>query len=600
MKRVLLLLMAAAVAACSTMPIRVPAGKVQELDSVRLDSIRSKIDDKRLADAYQDISFLMRDPDDNIPNSELEELSELVVERMAEAFEEHIDQGEYGEAFRDFFSLAGIGREDLVADWSVPELLQNMAQSSYEDGDKPLAFYYAQRALAEGEKSEQLLTLLLTLCRELENATVYETVLREFEQQEIDVRSAEGRLPEMQRPEVRPPSVDRMVTGTVTIWVNRGIKIEGGMGVPDRVIGSGFFIDERGYLLTNYHVVSSEVDPEYEGYSRLYIRLSDRVEERIPAQVVGYDRIFDLALVKAEVDPQFTFSYGGSADLKVGGRIIAIGSPAGLENTVTSGIVSATGRRFLQMGDAIQVDVPINYGNSGGPLLDESGKLVGIVFAGIEQFEGVNFAIPFDWVEKMLPRLYAGEEAGHPWLGVAVQEVDKGLEIIYTVPGSPADRAGLREGDIIETLNGDSYTEIGKIQSALLDLDYPVLVSLRWSREGKTLEGALSLGERPYSPIEESLEKDLRENVILPLFGMKIERTSRFLWRANYSVRRVLPGSIADETGLSKDDPLSIQGWELDMENRYAFLRIYVKKRKSGFLESIVQLAAYLETDIFI
>jgi serine protease Do len=593
-KRTLLLLSGLVVLACSSMQSNLSPEQAQELDSVRLDSIRSKIDDNRLAEAYQDISFLKRDPDDDIPNSELEQLSERVTERMAAEFEERIDQRDYVQAFRHYLSLAGIGKEDLVPDWSVPALLQALAQSSYEAGDKPLAFYYAQRALAEGAGGEQLLGLLLDLSRELENAAVYETAVREFKLQELE-------LPEERAsPEVRAPSVDRMVSGTVTIWVNRGIKIEGGMGYPDRVIGSGFFIDERGYLLTNYHVVASEVDPEYEGYSRLYIRLSERVEDRIPAKVVGYDRIFDLALVKADVDPRFIFSYGGSADLKVGGRIIAIGSPAGLENTVTSGIVSATGRRFLQMGDAIQVDVPINYGNSGGPLLDESGKLVGIVFAGIEQFEGVNFAIPFDWVEKMLPRLYAGEEAGHPWLGAAVQEVDKGLEVIYTVPDSPVYRAGLREGDIIESLNGESYTKIGEIQAALLDLDYPVLVTLRWKREGESLQGAVSLAERPYSPIEESLEKDLRDNVLLPLFGMKIERTSRFLWRANYSVRRVLPGSIADETGLSKDDPLSIQGWELDTENRYALLRIYVKKRKSGFMESVVQLAAYLETDIFI
>jgi len=594
MKRALVLLMGLAVAACSSTPGNVSKEPVQELDSVRLDSIRSKIDDNRLAEAYQDISFLMRDPEDGIPNSELEALSELACERIAAVFQEQIDRGEYREAFRHYLSLAGIGKEDLVPDWSVPALLQALARSSYEAGEKPLAFYYAQRALGEGAAGQQLLTLLLELSRELENATVNEIARREFEQQELE-------LPEQGADsEVRVPSVDRMVTGTVTIWVNRGIKIEGGMGFPDRVIGSGFFIDERGYLLTNYHVVASEVDPKYEGYSRLYIRLSERVEDRIPAKVVGYDRIFDLALIKAEVEPRFTFSYGGSADLKVGGRIIAIGSPAGLENTVTSGIVSATGRRFLQMGDAIQVDVPINYGNSGGPLLDENGKLVGIVFAGIEQFEGVNFAIPFGWVEKMLPRLYEGEEVGHPWLGAAVQEVEKGLEVIYTVPESPADRAGLREGDIIESLNGTSYSEIGDIQSTLLDLDYPVLVWLRWRRNGDTLEGAISLAERPFSPIEMSLEKDLRDNVLLPLFGMKIERTSRFLWRANYSVRRVLPGSIADDSGLSEDDPLSIQGWELDMDNRFALLRIYVKKRKSGFLESVVQLAAYLETDIFI
>ena len=594
MKRALLLLACLAVTACSSAPSNLTPEPVKELDSVRLDSIQTKIDENRLAEAYQDLSFLIRDPEDGIPNSELEELSEQVSGRILAEFEQRIEQKNYGEAFRHYLSLMGIGKADLVSDWSFPELLQAMALSKYEAGDKPLAFYYAQRALAAGAEGEQLLTLLLDLSRELENVSVYETALEGFEQQEIE-------LPEPGADaEVIAPSVERMVSGTVTIWVNRGIKIEGGMGFPDRVIGSGFFIDERGYLLTNYHVVASEVDPDYEGYSRLFIRLSERVEDRIPAQVVGYDRIFDLALVKAEVDPRFIFSYGGSADLKVGGRIIAIGSPAGLENTVTSGIVSATGRRFLQMGDAIQVDVPINYGNSGGPLLDESGKLVGIVFAGIEQFEGVNFAIPFDWVEKMLPRLYAGEEAGHPWLGAAVQEVEKGLEVIYTVPDSPAHRAGIREGDIIESLNGNSYTEIGDIQSALLDLDYPVLVSLRWDREGESMEGAVSLAERPFSPIEESLQKDLRENVLLPLFGMKIERTDRFLWRNNYAVRRVLPGSIADETGLSKDDPLSIQGWEVDTENRYALLQLHVQKKKSGFLESLVQLAAYLETDIFI
>ncbi len=580
--------------ACTTVQNSVVPEEIKELRAVRLDSIQSKIDENQLAEAYQDISFLKRNPEEGIPALELEDLSGVVLDRLVKAFEEQVDNHEYSAAFRYYLSLVGIGKEDLVPEWSVPLLLYRMAESSYDAGEQPLAFYYAQRAFNAGSATEPLLSLLLKLAVELQNAKVHQLALKEIERQGIEAPEDAAAAT------VGIPPVERMVQGTVTVWVNRGIKLERGMGFPDRVIGSGFFIDSRGYLLTNYHVIASEVDPEYEGYSRLYIRLSDSAEEKVPARVVGYDRLFDLALIKAEVEPQFTFSYSGSSDLKVGGRIIAIGSPAGLENTVTSGIVSATGRRFLQMGDAIQVDVPINYGNSGGPLLDDSGQLVGIVFAGIEQFEGVNFAIPYNWVEKALPRLYRGDEAGHPWLGIAIQEGDKGLEVIYTVPGSPADRAGIKEGDILVSLNGTSYTAIGDIQSALLDLDYPVLVNLEWQRDGQSFSGALSLAERPYSPIEESLAKDLRDNVLLPLFGIKIEKTSRFLWSTNYAVRRVLPGSIADETGLSKDDPLSIQGWELDEENRFALLRIYVKKRKSGFLESAVQLAAYLETDIFI
>jgi len=398
----------------------------------------------------------------------------------------------------------------------------------------------------------------------------------------------------------KPAPMDRMVRGTVTIWVNKGIKIERGVGLPDRVIGSGFFIDPRGYLLTNYHVIASEVDPKYEGYSRLYVRPSDRVEARIPAKVVGYDRIFDLALGKAELTPEYIFSSAGDPELKVGNPILAIGSPAGLENTVTSGIVSAVGRRFLQMGDAVQVDVPINYGNSGGPLLDSSGQLVGVVFAGIEQFEGVNFVIPFSWVGKVLPELYRGGEARHPWLGMAVHETPKGLEVLYALPGSPAALAGLEAGDLLLQVDGAEYRRLGPLQGALLDREPGTLVGLAWQRGTEVQRGYLALAERPFSPLEEALAKDSRERVLYPLFGMRLTKTGSFLWRDSYVVERVLEGSVADETGLSEGDPLSIRGWRVNEEQRYALVQIFVKKRKSGFLESAVQLAAYLDTDNFI
>jgi len=567
--------------------------EIEELSTLRLESIQSKLDGELLAEAYQEASYLERNPGSNITAAEIEDLKKVILDRFSSAFHSSIDEEDYRGAIRYYCSLLAIGKQDLLPEWSLSDLFFLLAKASYEEEDKPLALLYAQRALAVGEPAEQPLLSMLELAREIGNVDVYKRVLKIFEEKGFNLPEADPGLMEV-------PTVEKMVQGTVTIWVNKGIKLERGIGFPDRVIGSGFFIDKRGYLLTNYHVIASEVDPEYEGYSRLFIRLSDKVEEKVPAKVVGYDRIFDLALIKAEVEPNFIYSYSGSSELKIGGRIIAIGSPAGLENTVTSGIVSATGRRFLQMGDAIQVDVPINYGNSGGPLLDEEGRLIGVVFAGIEQFEGVNFAIPYDWVQKALPRLYGGEEASHPWLGLALNESDKGLEVIYTVPDSPAEQAGIVEGDIIRTLNGRLYEEIGDIQAALLDLDYPCLVGLEWQREGQSLSGAVSLAARPFSPIEDSLNKDLRDNVLFPLFGMKIEKTGQFLWKKNYTISRVLSGSIADETGLSEDDPLTVQGFKIDTENRFAVLQIQVKKRKLGFLESIVQLAAYLETDIFI
>ena len=252
------------------------------------------------------------------------------------------------------------------------------------------------------------------------------------------------------------------------------------------------------------------------------------------------------------------------------------------------------------MGDVIQIDAPINPGNSGGPLLDEEDNLLGVVFAGLEMFEGLNFAIPYNWVNKVFPYLFEEGEVTHSWLGIALDENESGLEIIYTVPGEPAWRAGIKAGDIIEELNGQHYTSTRDIQEALLQYKDETLITLSWSREEKTSKGVICLAERPFGPIELALKKDTRNNIIVPLFGMEIEATKNFLWETEYIVKRVFQGSIADNSGISEGDPLSIQKWYIDDEVKIAVLQVFVKKRKAGFFESIVQLAAYLESDNFI
>jgi serine protease Do len=591
----LLLLLPALLLSCASSPgAQQDSAAVPELGAAWLQGIRDKIQAGQLPQAYQDISLLERQPQHQVVPEVLDALKDEVVIDLTEAFRADVAKEDYRSAFSAYCSLLDIGQAAVLPDWSVTRLLLAMARQSQAAGDNPAALQHALRALALGDPGEDLLRLLLQLSNEAGNGLLHDRIQRMMLQ-------AGYSLPEGSAQRITEiPPFEKMVRGTVTIWVNRGIKLEGGVGLPDRVIGSGFYIDPRGYLLTNYHVIESEVDPKYEGYSRLYVRPSDKVETRIPAKVVGYDRIFDLALIKAEVTPEFIFSYGGAPQPKVGEHILAIGSPAGLENTVTSGIVSATGRRFLQMGDAMQVDVPVNYGNSGGPLLNEGGQLVGVVFAGLEQFEGVNFAIPFDWVARVLPGLYRGQEVKHPWLGMALHEGEKGLEVVYTAPGSPAQRAGLQAGDLLVSLNDQPCAGIGALQGALLDLDFPCLVTLEWQRQEQRFRGALSLEERPYSPLEEALGKDRRDRVLYPLFGMELEKTGQFLWRTNYVLRRVLPGSIADETGLSKGDPLTIEGWRVDEENHVAYLQIQVKKRKSGFLPTLIQLGAYLQTDNFV
>ncbi|WP_321991709.1 S1C family serine protease [Marispirochaeta aestuarii] len=408
--------------------------------------------------------------------------------------------------------------------------------------------------------------------------------------------------------EAEPDDPEEKITGdlpgiidsTVTIWVNRGIRIEGGMGYPDRVIGSGFFVDKNGYLITNYHVIASEVDPEYEGYSRLFIRRGDSRSPRIPARVVGWDPILDLALLKAEITPGYIFSPGKRTP-RLGETIYAIGSPGGLEKTITSGIVSATERRLLQLGEAMQIDVPINQGNSGGPLMNEQGRLVGIVFAGIEFFEGINFAVPVYWLQAILSEMYAGGEVRHSWIGSALHEGADGLTNLYTVPGSPADNARIREGYRLVSVNGQAVGSLREVNAILVRERPGNLLKTLWEQQGGTGETVyMVLAERPQSPVLEAHRMGAEKELVLPLFGMKIQETGAALWEKSYVVEKVYPGTIADETGLSPNDPFYWRGLRIDPENKLALLRMVIKKRKAGFLESSIQLASYIDVDYFI
>ena len=187
-----------------------------------------------------------------------------------------------------------------------------------------------------------------------------------------------------------PKSISDCMEASVTIWVDRGIKVENGAGYADIIIGSGFFIDERGYLITNYHVIDSMVNPKYEGYSRLYIKLLDDPDTKIPAKVIGYDQLLDLALLKTEITPKYVMKLGSSQNLQIGDKVSAIGTPLGLEGTLTSGIISSVDRKLLSLGNVIQIDAAVNSGNSGGPLIDSSLNVQAVVFAGMLRFQGLN------------------------------------------------------------------------------------------------------------------------------------------------------------------------------------------------------------------
>ena len=577
---------------CTTFESEEP--KVASLNEVIVEDIEELLENGSHLEALQDINFLQRkgrgDP------AELGQLRERAIASVVADLETSYKKRDFHRAYGLYVSLKSLSKVHLAQDLSKEKILRTMAANYAEEGEDLLALSVYGQMLSGGILTKNELSELLVYANDNGNRSVLRAVIRRLEELEIGV--ADSYLEKL----AIPIPAQTMMLGTATIWVDKGIKIENGIGDPDRVMGSGFFIDKRGYLLTNYHVIASEVDPEYEGYSRLYIRLPGRSDEKIPAKVIGWDRIFDLALLKVEVEPRFVFDSIGAMSVQPGQKVLVIGSPIDpfLENTITAGIISATGRRkLLQMGDVLQLDAPVNPGNSGGPLINENGELVGIVFAGFQPFEGLNFAIPVNWVSQMLPRLFNGDQVMHSWLGMALIENRGELEVIYAVPGEPAERGGILEGDRIVRINGEQFELIRDLQRYFLDFPPGTLVRVEWKRGEEDISGLFSLKERSHSPIELALERDTKINVLVPLFGMRIKSVGGFLWEKDYVVDRVLRGSIADNASISKDDPLNLQRWRVDEENRLIFLQVFVKKKKAGFLESILQLIAYMELDYF-
>jgi len=593
MKHFLIIICILLSATCVTFDEKV--SRIKALNDVYIDDILTQFTSGQYAKVMQDILFL-KAAHPELPQGLLTQLEAETLDKMTAAFTEKLAANNYQEAFALYQSLQTLGK--APTDWNESKLLLQLAEQYAADNNPLCALFTGIRLIKSRDTDRETIEKILTIAYNSNNRSALRIIIQTMDERGFPVDE------KFRTAAAVYPSKAEMLKGTAIIWVDMGIRLERGMGLPERALGSGFFIDKRGYLLTNYHVIQSEVDPKYEGYSRLYIRLSKDVDQKIPTKVIGYDRIFDLALLKVEITPEFIFDSIGTAEVVAGDKVYAIGSPLDpfLQNTITAGIISAAGRRrLLQMGDIVQVDAPVNPGNSGGPLISEkNGELLGIVFAGLEAFEGLNFAITYNWVQKMLTHLYATGEVKHPWLGMAIDETEYGLQVIYPLPGAAAARSGIAAGDIILALNDKPYTSIRDIQENLLDFSPGTLVKVTWKHADKVQSNIICLSERPFSPIESALEKDLQQNVYPALFGMSIEWVNNFLWQTNYRVTRVIPGSAADDIGLSVNDALNLQGWNVDKENRVAFLQIYVKKKKAAYFESFIQLGAYLENDQFI
>ncbi len=281
----------------------------------------------------------------------------------------------------------------------------------------------------------------------------------------------------------------------------------------ERGTGSGFIISGDGRILTNAHVV--------DGADTVKVSLTDG--RSFDGKVLGKDELTDIAVIKIQANNLPTLTMGNSEQLQPGQLAIAIGNPLGLDNSVTTGIISATGRNSSLIGasdkrvDYIQTDAAINPGNSGGPLLNDRGQVIGMNTAIIQGAQGIGFAIPINTAQRIADQLITTGKAQHPYLGIqmigltpelkqslnsdpnsnlSVNE-DQGVLVVKVMPNSPAARAGIRTGDVIQKLNGETVKDASNIQKAVDNSQIGGNLRIELRRQGQTVNLAVQPGAFP-------------------------------------------------------------------------------------------------------
>ncbi|MBQ7594898.1 MAG: Do family serine endopeptidase [Synergistaceae bacterium] len=348
--------------------------------------------------------------------------------------------------------------------------------------------------------------------------------------------------------------------------------------VPMKGRGSGFIVTKDGQILTNNHVV--------EGMEKITVSvmLADGSKKTYSAKIIGSDPTYDLAVIKIEPDGTLpVLELGDSDAVEVGEFVVAIGNPYGFEQTVTAGVISAKNRSIhtqdVNFDDFLQTDAAINPGNSGGPLLNMDGKVVGINTAIIPYAQGLGFAIPVNKAKEIMNDLVSYGRVKRGWLGVSVRDINEQMAKVYGVEGTngamigdvfkgdPADKAGIKPGDVVVELNGEKIKDANNFVQKVRTLAPNTVAKLVVVRKGKKLNFNVKLAERNSTgdgSVKETEEKKDEAPEIssgseaLKDFGIsktaQINDTIRRTYRLNSDVEGVIV------TELDKNSPAAFEG----------------------------------------
>jgi serine protease Do len=327
--------------------------------------------------------------------------------------------------------------------------------------------------------------------------------------------------------------------------------------------GSGVIVDKEGYILTNNHVI--------EGADKVKVRLNDGRE--FTATVKGQDSRTDLAVLHIKSKDLPVATLGDSDKLDVGEWAIAIGSPFGLEHTVTVGVISAKGRSGLGTGtyeDFVQTDASINPGNSGGPLINIDGEVIGINAMIIQPGTGIGFAIPINMAKQILNDLIKTGKVVRPWLGISVQDLTpemmehfkvkekEGVLVGQIYSGTGAEKAGLASGDIIKSIDDKPVKNVGELVKEIQKKKVGQKVKISIIRDGKTTAIDVTLSAMPdKGELEKEKEKEVEEKIGARLQELTPQLAARYRItgvKQGVVVLAVEDGSFADEMGLQEGD----------------------------------------------
>lgn len=332
-----------------------------------------------------------------------------------------------------------------------------------------------------------------------------------------------------------------------------------------KAVGSGFIVSADGYVVTNFHVV--------DGADSIEVVTQDG--DRHQARVMGSDAKTDLALIKIDADKPLPYvEFGDSDDAEVGDWVIAVGNPFGLGGTVTAGIISARGRD-IQSGpfdDYLQVDAPINRGNSGGPLFDAQGRVLGIntaIYSPGGGSVGIGFAIPANMARDVIAQLKTSGGVARGWLGVHIQPLTeeiaqslrlgelKGALVSSVIPDSPAAHGGVKAGDIITGMNGEALSDFRDLPKRIAKAEAGSKARFEIIRKGETRELRIEIGAMPGEEAELALAEPAKNTPDTARLGIQLaELTSDT--RERYEVPRGSNGVLV--TGVEQDSPAAKAG----------------------------------------